>query len=223
MLPASLFCSVNFQCAPRPDGIQNFRVHGRAVRYGIFRSLSAASSAALSVARAPLEHGHHTVVPFMTSVLEHRLAGLLHGNRRGPGLGERLGIVDRVFVNAPDDSVRRIHPPHCRCQGRRAGLLGLGDSSENPPSSARWVTVWPSQAAPVVQPRSGDGKVARASARAEARGPRQKMASPGRGVGAFVRCDGGVLERYGEHGKQAKRSNGGPIMCFGRQLVTNAG
>ena len=33
----------------------------------------------------------------------------------------------------------------------------------------------------------------------------------------------GVLERYGEHGKQAQRSNGGPIMCFGRQLVRNAG
>ncbi len=34
---------------------------------------------------------------------------------------------------------------------------------------------------------------------------------------------GGVLEQYGEHGKQAQRSNGGPVMCFARQLVRKAG
>ena len=42
-----------------------------------------------------------------------------------------------------------------------------------------------------------------------------------RGAGLLAR--GGVLEQYGEHGKQAQRSNGGPIMCFARQLVRNAG
>ena len=42
-----------------------------------------------------------------------------------------------------------------------------------------------------------------------------------RGAGRLAR--GGVLEQYGEHGKQAQRSNGGPIMCFARQLVRNAG
>ena len=34
---------------------------------------------------------------------------------------------------------------------------------------------------------------------------------------------GGVLGQYGEHGKQAQRSNGVPIKCFARQLVRNAG
>ena len=33
----------------------------------------------------------------------------------------------------------------------------------------------------------------------------------------------GVLEPYVEHGEQARRSNGGPMMCFDRQLVRNAG
>ena len=33
----------------------------------------------------------------------------------------------------------------------------------------------------------------------------------------------GVLEPYVEHGEQAQRSNGGPIVCFDRQLVRNAG
>ena len=33
----------------------------------------------------------------------------------------------------------------------------------------------------------------------------------------------GVLEQYVEHGEQAQRSNGGPIACFGRQLVRKAG
>ena len=32
-----------------------------------------------------------------------------------------------------------------------------------------------------------------------------------------------VLEQYGEHGEQAQRSNGGPIACFGRQVVRKAG
>ena len=32
-----------------------------------------------------------------------------------------------------------------------------------------------------------------------------------------------VLEPYVEHGEQAQRSNGGPIACFGRQVVRNAG
>lgn len=34
---------------------------------------------------------------------------------------------------------------------------------------------------------------------------------------------GGVLEQYVEHGEQAQRSNGGPIVCFGRQVVRKAG
>ena len=34
---------------------------------------------------------------------------------------------------------------------------------------------------------------------------------------------GGVLGQCGEHGEQAQRSNGGPITCFGRQAVRNAG
>ena len=33
----------------------------------------------------------------------------------------------------------------------------------------------------------------------------------------------GVLEPYVEHGEQAQRSNGGPITCFDRQVVRNAG
>ena len=33
----------------------------------------------------------------------------------------------------------------------------------------------------------------------------------------------GVLEPYVEHREQAQRSNGGPIMCFDRQLARNAG
>ena len=33
----------------------------------------------------------------------------------------------------------------------------------------------------------------------------------------------GVLEQYVEHGEQAQRSNGGPIACFDRQVVRNAG
>ena len=32
----------------------------------------------------------------------------------------------------------------------------------------------------------------------------------------------GVLEPYVEHGEQAQRRNGGPIACFGRQLVRRA-
>ena len=34
---------------------------------------------------------------------------------------------------------------------------------------------------------------------------------------------GGVLEQYVEHGEQAQRRKGGPIACFDRQLVRNAG
>ena len=33
----------------------------------------------------------------------------------------------------------------------------------------------------------------------------------------------GVLEPYIEHGEQAQRRNGGPIVCFDRQLARNAG
>ena len=42
-----------------------------------------------------------------------------------------------------------------------------------------------------------------------------------RGTRRFTR--GGVLEQYGEHGEQAQRSNGGPIVYFARQAVRNAG
>ena len=42
-----------------------------------------------------------------------------------------------------------------------------------------------------------------------------------RGAGRLAR--GGVLEQYGEHGEQAQRSNGGPIMCLGRQAMRNVG
>ncbi len=41
--------------------------------------------------------------------------------------------------------------------------------------------------------------------------------------GARRSARGGVLEQYVEHGEQAQRRNGGPIMCFDRQLVRNAG
>ena len=41
--------------------------------------------------------------------------------------------------------------------------------------------------------------------------------------GARRLARGGVLEQYGEHGKQAQRSNGGPIVCFARQAMGNAG
>ena len=40
--------------------------------------------------------------------------------------------------------------------------------------------------------------------------------------GARGLARGGVLEQYGEHGKQALRSNDGPILCFGRQPARNA-
>ena len=33
----------------------------------------------------------------------------------------------------------------------------------------------------------------------------------------------GILGQYVEHGEQAQRSNGGPIACFDRQAVRNAG
>ena len=41
--------------------------------------------------------------------------------------------------------------------------------------------------------------------------------------GARRLTSGGVLEQSGEHGEQAQRSNGGPIVCFARQAVRNAG
>ena len=41
--------------------------------------------------------------------------------------------------------------------------------------------------------------------------------------GARRLTSGGVLGQSVEHGEQAQRSNGGPIACFGRQVVRNAG
>ena len=43
----------------------------------------------------------------------------------------------------------------------------------------------------------------------------------GRGASRLARAD--VLEQYVEHGKQAQRSHGGRIVCFGRRVVRNAG
>ena len=43
----------------------------------------------------------------------------------------------------------------------------------------------------------------------------------GRGARRLARA--GVLEQYVEHGKQAQRSPGGRIACFGRRVVRNAG
>ena len=43
----------------------------------------------------------------------------------------------------------------------------------------------------------------------------------GRGASRLART--GVLEQYVEHGKQAQRSRGGRIVCFGRRVVRNAG
>ena len=42
-----------------------------------------------------------------------------------------------------------------------------------------------------------------------------------RSVSSFLN-NAGVLEPYVQHGEQAQRSNGGPIACFGRQVVRNA-
>ena len=54
------------------------------------------------------------------------------------------------------------------------------------------------------------------------RGEAKCMKGPSvRGARRLAR--GGVLEQYGEHGEQAQRSNGGPIVCFARQAVRNAG
>ena len=52
------------------------------------------------------------------------------------------------------------------------------------------------------------------------RGPSVRGAR--RSVPSFLN-NAGVLEPYVEHGEQAQRSNGGPIACFGRQVVRNAG
>ncbi len=41
--------------------------------------------------------------------------------------------------------------------------------------------------------------------------------------GARRLTSGGVLLQSVEHGEQAQRSNGGPLMCLARQPVRNAG
>ena len=41
--------------------------------------------------------------------------------------------------------------------------------------------------------------------------------------GASRLARAGVLEQYVEHGKQAQRSPGGRIACFGRRVVRKAG
>ena len=41
--------------------------------------------------------------------------------------------------------------------------------------------------------------------------------------GARRLARGGVLFQYGEHGKQAQRSNDGPIVCPARQPMRKAG
>jgi len=41
--------------------------------------------------------------------------------------------------------------------------------------------------------------------------------------GARRLTSAGVLSKYLEHGEQAQRSNGGPLMCLARQRVRNAG
>ena len=43
------------------------------------------------------------------------------------------------------------------------------------------------------------------------------------GLGASCLARAGVLEQYVEHGKQAQRSPGGRMACFGRRVVRNAG
>ena len=45
--------------------------------------------------------------------------------------------------------------------------------------------------------------------------------APGRGASRLARA--GVLEQYVEHGKQAQRSPGGRMACFGRRVVRKAG
>jgi len=41
--------------------------------------------------------------------------------------------------------------------------------------------------------------------------------------GARRLTSAGVLSLYVEHGEQAQRSNGGPLMCLARQPLRNAG
>ena len=41
--------------------------------------------------------------------------------------------------------------------------------------------------------------------------------------GARRLTSGGVLSQSVEHGEQAQRSNGGPVMCLARQPMRNAG
>ena len=54
------------------------------------------------------------------------------------------------------------------------------------------------------------------------RGEEKRMKGPSV-QGARRLTSGGVLEQSGEHGEQAQRSNGGPIVCLARQAVRNAG
>ena len=55
------------------------------------------------------------------------------------------------------------------------------------------------------------------------RGPSGRGASRAEGKGASRLAHAGVIEQYVEHGKQAQRSPGGRVVCFGRRVVRNAG
>ena len=55
------------------------------------------------------------------------------------------------------------------------------------------------------------------------RGPSGRGASRAEEKGASRLARAGVLEPYVEHGKQAQRSHGARIACFGRRVVSNAG
>ncbi len=83
--------------------------------------------------------------------------------------------------------------------------------SSTVPQGCRWKTLFmifhsPSTFSPLFSPR-GETKCVR--------GPSVQ--------GARRSASGGVLEQSVEHGEQAQRSNGGPIACFDRQVVRNAG
>ena len=92
-------------------------------------------------------------------------------------------------------------------QGRRqAGCAGLNWNRQSPhrgPSSGEDPRL---TASPLFSPR-GEPKCVRG---ASVRGARRLT-------------NAGVLEQYVEYGEQAQRSSGGPIACFGRQVVRNAG
>ena len=63
---------------------------------------------------------------------------------------------------------------------------------------------------------------ARTSLHVSPRGEAKCVRGPsGRGARRLARA--GVLEQYVEHGKQAQRSPGGRMACFGRRVVRNAG